>query len=558
MSDSPVFNNFDLHIGQGMGGVYPVSVHYSPAGETTSPVQVPIVYDDEPMRRWLKHLQEGFNQRDDLLALGQRLAGYLLPSGPVRDLFQRSLGMTDAQKLNLRLRLRISPPELAVLPWEYTYDEGIADFLVLNPRAALVRYHNQPVPPYSITSHTPVPILVLISNPLNTPPLETAKETRNLIEALSGLLDREHVRIDVLFSGAPEEAREVEALVADQTGTRLLPGPASVDALRDALRQEYRVIHYIGHGVFDEEMGGALLLADDQGDGIRVSAQMLARELRGTSVAVVLLNACQSATEGTGRSFMGLAPNLIRAGVPAVVAMQYAIVDSSAVHFSRALYKALADGWPLDAAVTEGRKAISTHIAEDDMDWGIPVLFMRSGDGVLWKEVSEETDEKAMTPESEVGSQTDKRDSGVVIQGERVTIHGSVAGRDILGDWVGGNMARTEIGGDVSDSTVITAGRDVAYTEEGGDELVELFTAFLQELQARPDLPGDEKAQVAAAVEELQATMTSDAPDLGTVQRVRKLLAEQGGWIADRARKLFSNPAVVAVISEATRRLLGG
>jgi hypothetical protein len=88
--------------------------------------------------------------------------------------------------------------------------------------------------------------------------------------------------------------------------------------------------------------------------------------------------------------------------------------------------------------------------------------------------------------------------------------------------------------------------------------LEKLFAAFLQELRARPDLSGDEKAQVAAAVEELQTTMTSDAPDLGTVQRVRKLLAEQGDWIADRAGKLFSNPAVVAVISEATRRLLGG
>lgn len=560
MSDKPVFNNFDLHIGPGKAGLYPVSVHYSPAGETTAPVQVRIVYDDEAMRRWLKRLQDGFTEQDDLLALGRRLADYLLPPGMVRDLYQRSLGMTEARKLRLRLRLRISPPELAVLPWEYIYDEGIGDFFALNPRTVLVRYHSQPVPPYSITSHTPVPILVLISNPPDTYPLETVRETRNLFKALSRLLDEDRVRIDVLFSGTPKEAGKIEDLVAGQVGTRLLPGLASIDALRDVLRQEYRVVHYIGHGVFDEEMGGVLLLADDQGDGVLISAQTLARELRGTSVAVVVLNACQSATEGTGRSFMGLAPNLIRAGVPAVVAMQYAIADSSALYFSRALYKALADGWPLDAAVTEGRKAISAHVKEDDMDWGIPVLFMRSDDGTLWKEVSKETDEKAMTPESEseVGLQADKRDSGVSIRGERVTIHGSIAGRDIYGDWAGGDLVKTEIGGDVSDSTVITAGRDVAHTEGGVDELAGLFAAFLQELRARPDLPRDEKAQVAAAVEELQATMTSDAADLGTVQRVRKLLAGKGGWVAERAGKLFSNPAVVAVINEATKRLLGG
>lgn len=108
---------------------------------------------------------------------------------------------------------------------------------------------------------------------------------------------------------------------------------------------------------------------------------------------MVVLNACESATESTAQSFMGLAPNLNRTGVPAVVAMQYPILDSHAVHFSRALYKALADGWPLDAAVTEGRKAIAAQITEDDMDWGIPVLFMRSNDGVLWKEKEEKMDQ---------------------------------------------------------------------------------------------------------------------------------------------------------------------
>jgi hypothetical protein len=378
MSDRPVFNNFDLHIGQGRGGVYPVSVYYSPAGETTAPVQVPIVLDDEPMHRWLKCLQDGLTTQDDLLALGRRLTSYLLPPGPVRDLYQRSL--------KLRLRLRISPPELAALPWEYAYDEESGDFFAFNPQTVLVRYHSQPVPHRSIASHAPVPVLVLISNPPGTLPLETTREVRNLIRALGRLLYKDRVTIDVLLSGSPQERREIEALVAHQAGTRLLPGPASIDALRDALRQEHRVIHYVGHGVFDEEKGGALLLVDDEGNQTVVSAQALARELRGSSAAVVVLNACQSATESAAQSFMGLAPNLIRVGVPAVVAMQYAIPDDSAVHFSRTLYRALADGWPLDAAVTEGRKAIGAQVTADDMDWGIPVLFMRSSDGVLWKE----------------------------------------------------------------------------------------------------------------------------------------------------------------------------
>ena len=390
MGAESVFNNFDLHIGQGQDGIYPVSVYYSPAGETAEPAQVSIILNDEPMRHWLKRLQDGSTEEKDLLALGRRLMSYLLPPGPVRDLYHRSLGMAEARELKLRLRLRISPPELAALPWEYTYDEGRDNYLALDPRTALVRYHSQPVPQRSITSHAPVPILVLISNPPGTFPLETSGEVRNLVKALTPLLDKDRVKIDILFTGSPEERREIEALVSDRAGTRLLPDTASIDALRDALRQGYRVIHYIGHGVFDEQQGGVLLLADEKGKAIRVDAQVFASELRASGIAMVVLNACQSATESAARSFMGLAPSLIRVGVPAVVAMQYAISDSSALHFSRTLYKALADGWPLDAAVTEGRKAISARVTADDMDWGIPVLFMRSGDGVLWKEESGE------------------------------------------------------------------------------------------------------------------------------------------------------------------------
>jgi hypothetical protein len=429
MRQRPVFDNFDLHIGPGEGGLYPLSVHYSPAGETATPVQVSIAPEDEPMRRWLKRLDDGFTRRDDLIALGRSLTDVLLPPGAVRDLYQRSLGKSEAREKGLRLRLRISPPELAALPWEYAYDQGIGDFFALNPRTVLVRYHTQPVPPQPVTSRTPVPILALISNPADSLPLEAARETRVLVEALSGLLDEGRVELGLLFSGSAQERRMIGTLVADQAGADLLPGPASVDALRDALRHGYRVLHYIGHGVFDEKRGGALLLTDDEGDGVHISAVTLARELRGTSVAVAVLNACQSATQSTARSFMGLAPSLIRAGVPAVVAMQYAISDGSATVFSRALYKALAAGWPLDAGVTEGRKAISAERTEDDMDWGIPVLFMRSEDGVLWKEVSADRDEQTSSPEVQAG--IGPRDS---VRSGGVTFHGPASvGRDVVG-----------------------------------------------------------------------------------------------------------------------------
>ncbi len=45
-------------------------------------------------------------------------------------------------------------------------------------------------------------------------------------------------------------------------------------------------------------------------------------------------------------------------------------------------YGALADGYPVDAALTEARKAIKTE--GNDLEWGTPVLYMRTPDGRIF------------------------------------------------------------------------------------------------------------------------------------------------------------------------------
>jgi len=63
--------------------------------------------------------------------------------------------------------------------------------------------------------------------------------------------------------------------------------------------------------------------------------------------------------------------------------MQYEVTDEAAIEFARAFYEALADAVPVDAAVSEARKAIS-RIVSSTLEWGTPVLFMHSPDGVLF------------------------------------------------------------------------------------------------------------------------------------------------------------------------------
>jgi len=159
---------------------------------------------------------------------------------------------------------------------------------------------------------------------------------------------------------------------------------ATVDALQDALRHGPRALHFVGHGGFDPVLGGVLVLEDPQGEAVAVDAEVVAALLRGSSLRLAVLNACESARTDPRDTFAGIAPRLVQAGLPAVVAMQTALSDDAALHFTRAFYAAVADGWPVDAAVTAGRQAIFAHAAERP-DWTVPVLYLSAPDGVLWE-----------------------------------------------------------------------------------------------------------------------------------------------------------------------------
>ena len=58
--------------------------------------------------------------------------------------------------------------------------------------------------------------------------------------------------------------------------------------------------------------------------------------------------------------------------------MQFEITDDAAITFSHDFYAAIADGYPVDAALAEARKAIFT--SGNDVEWGTPVLYMRTPD----------------------------------------------------------------------------------------------------------------------------------------------------------------------------------
>ena len=87
-----------------------------------------------------------------------------------------------------RVRLRIQPPMLAALPWEFLYDPRSAEYICLSAHTPVVRYIELPQPVQSLTVPPPLRILGMIASPAGLEPLDVAHEQAARVErAVKGL-----------------------------------------------------------------------------------------------------------------------------------------------------------------------------------------------------------------------------------------------------------------------------------------------------------------------------------------------------------------------------------
>ncbi len=126
-----------------------------------------------------------------------------------------------------------------------------------------------------------------------------------------------------------------------------------------------------------------LILQTDDGKARPTSGRNLGTILHDErSVQLAVLNACEGGRTSRQDPFAGVGQSLVQQGIPAVVAMQFEISDQAAITLAHEFYAALADSYPVDAALTEARKAI---FAQDNiLEWGTPVLYMRAQDGRIF------------------------------------------------------------------------------------------------------------------------------------------------------------------------------
>jgi hypothetical protein len=272
------------------------------------------------------------------------------------------------QNTGVRIRLSMDLKgegmiEVAGLPWELLCPSDERP-LALSTHTPLVRSLDVPLPTDPRPFQPPLRILAVMSNPVETAPLHLDEERARIEKSWARLPG---VTVDFLAPGNPSGKRPIRA-----------------DLLKQLAAADYHVIHFMGHGDFDPETGGVLILEHEDGSGDPLTSEELAAMLEDEPIRLVFLNACKTATTGTksgAHPFAGIATSLIRDGVPAVVGMQFPISNEAAVNFAQTFYERIAQRLPVDAAVAEGRKALYSN---KSAEWATPVLFLRSKDGVLF------------------------------------------------------------------------------------------------------------------------------------------------------------------------------
>jgi hypothetical protein len=316
---------------------------------------------------------------------GKRLAERLFASQAVRERFLLARQETYARNQDptgLRVRLWFDPgtERLSDLRWELLCDPPRED--APGSQAPL---STQDLVPFSrflgswanravlLRPKGELRVLVVIANPAVQEDLDDG--TKALAEVN---VSAEWERAQKAMQGlqAPTLLANLSAAAGPPTRKRLLDELAA---------SSYDIVYIVCHGALDQD-GPFLLLETEQEQMDSTPGSVLVETLQGLPQPprLLVLTACQSA--GTSRStdskaHLALGPDLVRAGVPAVLAMNGKVTQLTAAEFYTRFFAELQQHGSVDRAVATARRTVKNLPRSD---WWMPVLYMRLTAGRIW------------------------------------------------------------------------------------------------------------------------------------------------------------------------------
>ncbi len=339
--------------------------------------------------------------RSDVHTYGRQLYDLLLMSDPRQHVSAVFARCFDDPATPVQMAVEIvdeTLAELLTLRWEQLCDPD-GRHLALDNRFRLLRRLASPAPTRGPPVDGPPRVLVVISSPDN---LEGFSVPAAVPGGGAGLqftsieapfLPQQTLGLASLFNDL--KARDLLAGFNILRGplppphdqqAALLPGYPTLDRIHQVLHEAehrnepYHIVHILAHGYLDPTGTGYLLLTDEMGDPAPVhQSAFLSLFPRQHQVRLVLFAACQSGSgeQMAGRPLAGLAPTFLRAGIPAVVAMQDEISVRAAATFTKTFYDELMTHGYLDTAVVEARREME-RCAPSGAEWAVPVLYLQS------------------------------------------------------------------------------------------------------------------------------------------------------------------------------------
>ncbi len=336
---------------------------------------------------------------EDLSTWGQALYQAALSGESAREPFEAWQSQNGARRFSVQVdfeapegsedkekaQLHEAATDLLALPWEIMHDGK--GYLSQGGKKVQVR-RRLPNRQRTETRQASLPIRVLLLSPRP----EIDKESKSV-----GYFDHRSSALPLIR--ATEDLGEGIVLVD-------ILRPPTFPALKKALQEAdaagspYAIVHFDGHGIYDQRVGlGALCFEaaqDSKKLGKRVLEQVnaaeLAAELQQYGVPLMVLDACQTAKAETDPT-SSVAAKLLEQGVGSVAAMSHTVLVETARRFVAAFYQGLAEGGRVGDAMLAGQaelygdrfrgKVMGAGKLEME-DWFVPVLFQEADDPQLF------------------------------------------------------------------------------------------------------------------------------------------------------------------------------
>ena len=325
-------------------------------------------------------------KKDDYKVLGETLYKILMQDPEVKKFFLpefKTIYRDKQMRCRISLEFDSDTYKLAALPWEYlrideNKEDNVPSFFIAadtNRQYDIMRTIDDGLQG-ELIDHKNQKEINVIAVSINTSDrfaIENINEYRSMLSRLYRKFGIENSS-DSKFNYIPIENpyfRNLSQVLDEQVQN--IPGPY--------------VLHFFGHAKMEDDKAFIGFINDSNAidwiDSQRFAGIFSPANRMNLSrnPALVVLQACESGQ--VNEEGNGLAADLVRQGIPAVLAMQNEITETTSLSFISKFYEDLVNGFDVAQAVTRGRYFLGCEYNKSEQDeyynsnsFGTPVLFI--------------------------------------------------------------------------------------------------------------------------------------------------------------------------------------